>query len=868
MKRFSIFVILVAALWGMAASEASAKVTFRAVPRQNVVAGQNFSITFRISAENEDVSGVSLPSAPALAGCKLLSGPNVTTSQSTTIINGSMSSQTIYDLVCIYRAETKGKVTVPSISVNYKGATLRTEEISFDVLPADDNAPGQSGQPGMSGQQPQSSGAPSGKDFFVRVSFSKSSVYEQEGVIATTKLYRPNDRKFSLQLEAVPSMPVYEGFLSEELKANPEAQVENYNGKNYITYELARVLLFPQKSGTLKVTSGTYTLSIREQTGYIRMHAFATPRYEEYSYTTPLATGTLAVKELPQPRPADFCGAVGQYSLSASLTPDQLRTNESATYSLTFKGTGNVKYLTLPAVSFPPTFDKYTARSDIKATVSGQTYTGSYKAEFPIVPQEQGTFEIPSQTFSYFNLSTHKYETLSTPAFACKVERGATVATSVEQKSVDATMQDILHIHPSDGVGRGVGSPVFVSWWYWCMWGFVLLALVVAVAAYRKHLQMAADVTGRRTARASRVATRRFKTAASYMKAGRSEQFYEEMARALKGYVGDKLGMQPSQLISDTIVEKLRAHGVSEATATDVIDVLNECEMARFTPSQSQNAMNELYQRASAAVKDIENNKMKTKTAAVTALCLLLSLPAFAATEAQLGDSAYNKENFREAATHYQNQLNAGGRDARTYYNLGNAQYRCGDKAQAILAYERALRIDPSYADARTNLQFVNTQLEDRPEENNSILARGHEAVVTAVSADSWAWIAFAAFVLLCAGAACYIFSSDVRVRKIGFFGGFVSLVLTAYFVVVAYGAARRIDDHSEAVVTVPSTLLNSVPRTPRETEKIVPLHQGTKVEILDSIATPDDPVSPRWYRVRINGSADAWLRATDVERI
>lgn len=869
MKRFSIILILTACLFGMAAPETLAKVSFRTIPRQNVVAGQNFNITFRLSAEDEDVSGVSLPTPPAIPGCKLLSGPNVTTSMSTTIINGKRSSQEIYDLVCIYRAENKGKVTVPSVSINVKGATLRTEEISFEILPPDQSATAASvpGQPAAA--NPGNASAPSGKDFFVRVIFSKSNLYEQEGVVAVTKLYRPNDRKFSLQLEAVPSMPVYEGFLSEELKANPEAQVENYNGKNYITYELARVLLFPQKSGTLKVTSGRYTLNIQEQTGYIRMHAFATPRYEEYSYTTPLTTATLNVKALPQPQPADFCGAVGNYTISSSLEPDQLRTNESATYSLTFKGTGNVKYLTMPSVNFPPTFDKYTARSDIKASVSGQTYTGSYTAEFPIVPQEQGTFEIPAQTFSYFDLSSQKYVQLTTQPYTCRVERGSAVATTVEQKKIDTEMQDIRHIRVAGSASRGASDPVFFRWWYWGLWGAVLLILLGSAFAYRKQLKLAADVVGRRNARANRVASKRFRAAASFMKSGKSEAFYEELARALKGYVGDKLGMQPSQLISDTIADRLREYGVPDATITTVIDVLNECEMARFTPSQSQSAMNELYNRASGAIKEIEDIKMKSRKGVATALMILLcASAAFASSEAQLGDSAYNKENFREAIIHYQKSLADDGADSRVYYNLGNACYRSGETAQAVLAYERSLRLDPSDADAKANLNFVNQRLEDKPEDNNSILSRGHNAIVNAFPADTWAWIAFVSFVLICVAAATYIFSSNVNARKAGFFGGGVLAVLTLYFAVVAYSAANRLTDHSEAIVTAPSTLLNSVPRMPRETEKIVPLHEGTKVEILDSVATPDDPVSPRWYRVRINGSADAWLRATDVERI
>jgi len=583
-----------------------AKVSFHLVPRQNVVSGTNFLISLRLTIENEDVNDISMPKAPELKGCRLLSGPNATTSQmQQTIINGKSSTYAVIDLVCYYRAGNPGTVKIPSVTLNVAGKSYRSGEGSFEILPPDASS---SAQGAASGSAVAGSSA---KDFFVRVIFSKSSVYEQEGVIAITKLYRPNDRKFSLKLEAVPKTPVYEGFLSEDLQPNPDGQIENYNGKNYVTYELSRVLLFPQKSGTLKVQSGTYTLLIQEQVGYIRMHGFATPRYEEYSYTTPLVNGMLNVKALPEPRPADFIGAVGNYSLSYKLTPDpaELRTNESSTYSLTFKGTGNVKYLTLPTVNFPATFDKYTAKSDIKANISGQTYTGSYTADFPIVPQEVGKFEIPQQTFSYFNISTHKYEQLSVPAIPVNVARGAAVASSVEQKAVDTSMQDILHIHSLPASPGALTRPVFLYGWYWCMWCAVVLTLIMSIIIYRRHLKLAADVTGRRVARANRMASKRFKAAARFMKMHQDDKFYEELARAFKGYIGDKLGIAPSQLISDTISEKLIARGVSAEVVDSVLRVLDECEMARFTPTQSDSAMHDLYNQASAAIKSIEDSR-------------------------------------------------------------------------------------------------------------------------------------------------------------------------------------------------------------------------------------------------------------------
>ncbi len=258
------------------------------------------------------------------------------------------------------------------------------------------------------------------------------------------------------------------------------------------------------------------------------------------------------------------------------------------------------------------------------------------------------------------------------------------------------------------------------------------------------------------------------------------------------------------------------------------------------------------------------------RTILSTILCFIISygICMSAMSTEQLADSAYNKENYAEAIHLYQESLVKNGRSSDVYYNLGNAYYRSGNLAQAVLAYERALRVDPSNKDARINLDFVNSKLEDKPEDNNSFLTRAHHGVVTFMSANAWAWMAFIVFAMLCGAMAMYILSSNVMIRKAGFFSGIILLALVIYFVIVASDASSRINNHDEAVVTAPSTLLNSVPRQPKQTEKVVPLHEGTKVEIIDSVSTPDDPVSPRWYNVRINGSNSAWLRGTDVERI
>lgn len=246
-----------------------------------------------------------------------------------------------------------------------------------------------------------------------------------------------------------------------------------------------------------------------------------------------------------------------------------------------------------------------------------------------------------------------------------------------------------------------------------------------------------------------------------------------------------------------------------------------------------------------------------------------ISLCANAMTIGQQADSAYNAENYKEAIELYNKSIAEEGRSSDIYYNLGNAYFRADKLGQAVLSYERALRLDPANKDARTNLEFVKNRIQDKPEDDTAFFSSLHHSIVGSMTANAWAWTAFVIFIFLMGAVALYIFSTRVELRKVGFFGGITLLVIFAYFLIIANDSAAFASDHNTAVVTVPSTQLTSAPRAPRtSSDKVVLIHEGTAVEIVDSVATPDDPQSSMWYNVKINNNTKAWLRASDVERI
>lgn len=250
-------------------------------------------------------------------------------------------------------------------------------------------------------------------------------------------------------------------------------------------------------------------------------------------------------------------------------------------------------------------------------------------------------------------------------------------------------------------------------------------------------------------------------------------------------------------------------------------------------------------------------------------LILLCGAKICAMSIGQQADSAYNAEDYRLAIDLYNKSIAEEGKSSDIFFNLGNAYYRADKPGKAVVNYSRALQLDPTNEDARANLDFVRSRIQDRPEDDTAFLAKLHDSILGSMTANAWAWTAFVMFVVLMGAVALYIFSTNVTMRKAGFFGGIVVLVIFAYTLILASDAFATATSHDTAVVISPTTQLSSAPRAAKTAQdKVVTIHEGTSVEIVDSVPTPDDPVSPMWYNVKINNATKAWLRASDVERI
>lgn len=607
MKKILIIMTLLAA-WLAAAAQ-----SFQVVPPRNVIAGQRFQVTFRLT--NGEGSGLN---APAITGCKLLSpSPGVSTMQSYQYVNGQSSSTTTVDYTFTYRAEKEGTFTIPAATINVDGKKLSTQPAKFNILPAD-KAPAQSGAQGGYGGYPQvrvddadsqndTSKPISKDDIFVRIILNKNHAYEQEAIECVIKLYTKYERINSFMMT---SPPTFDGFLIEEVDAQSMLnQVEHYNGQNYITAVLKRCIIFPQKSGKLTINSGKYDLSV-VQLERVSNGWFYSARPVEKSVRLQPYTSTVDITPLPAPRPAGFTNAVGRFQFESSLNPSQLRTGEAASLTYVLTGTGNIKYIEPAKPEIPSEFEQYTPKTDTRARVSGNTVTGTMTVDYTIVPQSVGNFRIPAQEFVYFDPAAKKYVTLRAEGYDVEVSKGSGTTISAEQREIEAKNTDILHIKTGDkGLSKSY-TPVIRLWWYWALFGLVLAALIAALYAASRRDRLNADVAGRRNARANKVARKRLKAAEGFMKNHQSDKFYEETLRAMWGYLSDKLNIPASQLTRDNIVARLTAKGVAPELADRVISILDRCEMARYTPdSSAESSVEALYNETADTINSIEKAK-------------------------------------------------------------------------------------------------------------------------------------------------------------------------------------------------------------------------------------------------------------------
>ena len=604
MRKVILFFILISTVIGAWADG----ITFTANAPEVVVSGDQFRLSYTINSQK-----VRDFRAPSIQGFEVLMGPSRSTQSSTQIINGNVTSTSTITFTYILMAGKEGTYKIPGATIVADGNNYTSNSVEIKVLPPDQSSSNAgSSSSARSSRNQANSGKITDKELFMTATASKTNVYEQEAILLTYKVYTQVNLT-NLRGD----IPDLKGFHTQEVELPNQKTftLEHYNGRNYNTTIWRQLVLFPQQTGKIEIPSVTFEGTVSQ------MVASADPfdaffnggNYVNINKNIVTPKLTIDVKELPAGKPANFSGGVGEFTLSSSISTQELKTNDAVTIKLVISGTGNMKLINTPEVGFPQDFEIYDPKVDNKFNLTRNGLAGSKVIEYLAIPRHAGTYTIPPIEFSYFDLKSQSYKTLKTDAYTLNVAKGEgnsdqVVANFTSKEDLKVLGQDIRYIKTGDTQLTKKDDYFFGSTSYY-LWYIVPLALFIALMIInRKQAMENANVAKVRTKKANKVATKRMKNAGKLLAEKKSEAFYDEVLKALWGYISDKLSMPVSQLSKDNIEEELQKHQVADELIKEFINNLNECEFARYAPGNQDEKMDKIYSSAIDVISKMENS--------------------------------------------------------------------------------------------------------------------------------------------------------------------------------------------------------------------------------------------------------------------
>ena len=575
-----------------------------------VSAGENFRIAYTINTQDvEDFRAGNIPS-----GLELIAGPYTSQQSSYQMINGHTSSSSSITFTFTVYAGKNGSFVVPPAHARVRGKWVASRPVRITVSGRARNS---GGAPQMhqdaGGQQEEIAAAGSAitsKDLFIKVTANKYRVHEQEPVLLTYKVYTLVDLT---QLEG--KMPDLTGFHSQEipLPQQKSFHVERVNGRPYRCVTWSQYLMYPQMTGALKIPSITFKgIVVQQNRNVDPFEAFVNggSGYVEVKRNIVAPGVDIQVDPLPA-KPVGFSGGVGKFSISAKLDKKEVKAGDPITLRVVISGTGNLKLIKQPVVEFPNGFDKYDPKVTDKTKLTNAGVGGSMVYDYLAVPRNQGKYTIPSVSFIYYDVDANAYKTLHTQPFTVNVAPGDGKSSSEDFNNPVDNDIHALKNGPSDTTS--VGDFFLGSAAYWVSLLLPLIAFVVLLILFRRRAIENADIVKMRGKRANKIARRRLKRASRLMFEHNSAEFYDEVLRALWGYVSYKLNMPVESLSKENIKEKLASRGVNDEIIGKFISALEECEFERYAPGDEAGNMEKTFQSAMTAIIEIEDVMKKRK---------------------------------------------------------------------------------------------------------------------------------------------------------------------------------------------------------------------------------------------------------------
>ena len=827
-----------------------------------VTLDEQFSLSFVVEGEKSDDFNW-----PGSQDFDILWGPQVGSSSSVTIINGKRNKTVSSSYTYVLMPKREGSFVLPACTVKVKGKTYSSAQTPIKVVKGSGSGAASSGS-----SSAQGTGSVSGEDLFIRLTVDKRNVVLGEPITATLKLYS----KVNIGGFEDVRFPSFEGFWSQ-VEYNPtniEFRRESLGEEVYNVATLRTYKIIPQKIGDLTIEPSEMVCLVqvrnRANSSGSLFDSFFQNDYNTIRKRVRSKGVTIAVNDLPSPKPASFCGGVGKFNMAVQLSRDSLRTHDAASVLVKVKGEGNLNLVEAPKIKFPADFEVY----DVKSTDEN----GMRIFEYPFIPRSYGDYQIGPVEFSYYDVTTKSYKTISAQALSLNVRKSEVTEESkpavpfvgAAGKAVKNLGEDIRYISVKSGNLKPSGQLFVCSPLFFCLCALVLLAAVLTVILSTRLRARRADGAVVRRRGASKAARKKLSLSANYMKQGLSGAFYEELHKALLGFVADRLTMDISQLDKDNIQSALSGAGVDDALVAKYLGLLDACEMARFSPSSHGDSMNSLYENALEVISGIEDSMDKKHKIAGKVLPVMLALLSLGSLSTQLSaqpSSEWDSAVAAYAASDYQGAFDiwssieqSGLASAELYYNMGCASYKMSNMASSVLYFERALKLDPSYEDARHNLEYVSQFLQDRidavPE---FFLANWFSSLENKLSSNTWAVLSLLWWIVLSAGVVAFVLARGRKLKVAGFIGAIVAAVLFALSLTCSISLKNKAMDDTSAIVMASFTVVKSSPDDMSGTELFV-LHEGTKTRILQDLG--------EWCNIELADGRRGWMKKSSLENI
>ena len=858
MKRSSIFLICL-----FIACACFSQVIRVSTPSR-VEAGENFRVSFKVTTQDVDDFRSGLHSTDVV---EVIAGPYTSSESSFQMVNGHTSSSSSITYTYTLYAAKSGVYNIPAAHARVGGKQISSRPAKVTVVGSaqgrGNNSPKMHEDDNYQPHMKAAGSAISGRDLFIKVSANKKKVYEQEPILLTYKVYTLVDLT---QLEG--KMPELTGFHTQEipLPQQKSFHIERVNGKPYRTVTWSQYVMYPQMTGKMEIPSITFKgIVVHQNRSVDPFEAFFNGGSGYVEVKRNIVAPSIKIDVLPLPhKPANFSGGVGKFNISAQLNKNELKAGDPLSLRIVVGGIGNLKLIKQPVVNFPKDWDKYDPKVTDKTKLTSNGLEGNMIYDILAVPRNQGHYTIPPVELTYYDTSLNQYKTIKTQSFEIEVAKGDGSRSSVVDYSKDQP-KDIKDIKKGEAELHSVDNFFFGSVGYLMSLLIPFAAFVALLVIFRKRAIDNADLVKMKGKKANKIATKRLRQANKLMLAGKTNEFYDEVLRALWGYVGDKLNMPAEKLSRENISEKLQSHNVDDNTISKFLSAIDDCEMMRFAPGDPEGNMNKTFESAMTAIMEIENvmkkksNKAKASGFSFVLMILMLMPLSVNAITKQNADDEYAKGNYQQAIKDYQEILKTGV-SSEIYYNLGNAYYRTDNITQALLAYERALQLSPGDNDIRFNLQYARSKTIDKiTPETEMFFVTWYNSLVNFTSVDRWANTAIVSIVMALLLILVFLFAPQMWARKSGFYGSAVFLLLFAFANLFAFQQKHELETKQGAIVIAPTV---NVKKTPAASgTDIFVIHEGTRVDITDR-------GMKQWRGIKLADGREGWLKTSQIEEI